>query len=73
MNTPGKILMMLGAFIFIIGAIFTFLNKIPVFKLPGDILIRKNNFTLYIPLATGIVFSLLITFFLNIFFHIFRK
>ncbi|HEX68501.1 MAG TPA: DUF2905 domain-containing protein, partial [bacterium] len=45
--------------------------KIPGFgKLPGDILIKKKNFTFYFPLATCLILSILLTLILNL---IFRK
>jgi len=45
-------------------------DKIPwVGKLPGDIVIKKEKFTFYFPLATCILISLLIT----LFFALFRK
>lgn len=36
--------------------------------LPGDILIRRGNFTVYIPLATSLLLSLILTIFLNLWF-----
>ncbi|MDI3269100.1 MAG: DUF2905 family protein [Bacillota bacterium] len=36
--------------------------------LPGDFLIRRDSFTLYIPLATSLLLSLLLTIFLNLWF-----
>lgn len=37
------------------------------FRLPGDFIIRRGNFTLYFPLATGIILSLVLTIILNLF------
>ncbi|MCH4090513.1 DUF2905 domain-containing protein [Acetobacter sp.] len=41
-----------------------YLQKLPVGRLPGDILIRRQGFTLYLPLATGLVLSILLSFIL---------
>jgi len=39
-----------------------FLDKIPYLgRLPGDILIQKNNFTFYFPLATSILISIILS------------
>ncbi len=54
----GKLLVLLGAVIFIIGLVLIFSPKIPYLgKLPGDIHIKKDNFELYIPLATSLLIS----------------
>ena len=34
---------------------------VPLGRLPGDIVIRRGNFTLYFPLATGILVSVVLT------------
>ena len=67
----GKILILMGAFMALIGGILLLVGKVPYLgKLPGDITIQKKNFTFYFPLATSIVISLLVSLillFLNIF------
>lgn len=66
----GKIFITVGAFFLLIGGIFTLLSKFPIFgHLPGDIIIKKNSWTFYFPLATSIIISLLLTLLLNIFFR----
>jgi len=54
--------MLLGVLLFVAGAWTAWGPKIPFLgKLPGDILIRKESFTIYFPIATCIVLSLLVT------------
>jgi hypothetical protein len=66
----GKLLIFLGIFILILGVFFLFGDKIPFFgKLPGDIIIRKKNFTFYFPIVTSILLSLLI----SLIIYFFRK
>ena len=69
MNDIAKTLIVLGALLILIGGMLVVLGKIPgVGKLPGDILIKKENFTFYFPLTTSILLSIilsLIMFFLN--------
>ena len=66
----GKILMILGGVIFLIGGIMLLAGKIPyIGRLPGDIYIRRENFTFYFPLATGIILSIVLTIVLNLFFR----
>ena len=70
MGALGKMLVLLGVFIILIGLLLMVGDKIPwVGKLPGDVVIKKVKFTFYFPLATCILISLLIT----LFFALFRK
>jgi hypothetical protein len=58
----GRSLIILGIIITVIGIIVTFAGKIPwLGKLPGDIYIRKGNFTFYFPLVTCILLSVFIS------------
>jgi hypothetical protein len=61
MNTGplGKILILTGAAVIILGVVLLFIDKVPLLgKLPGDMIVRKKNFTLYFPLGTMILLSL---------------
>jgi hypothetical protein len=70
MNDFGKILIFFGLVLVAVGLIFLLGPKIPwLGKLPGDITIKKDNFTFYFPLATSIVISILLT----ILFSLFRR
>ncbi len=58
----GKILIFAGVIIAAVGLLFLFGDKLPfIGKLPGDIYIKKKNFTFYFPLATSILLSLIIS------------
>ena len=62
MNELAKGLILLGAVLSAVGLILLFFQKVPFLgKLPGDILIKRENFTFSFPLATSIVVSLLIS------------
>jgi len=66
----GKSLIILGIIIALSGVIITCAGRIPwLGRLPGDIFIKRNNFTFYFPLATSILISLII----SLFFWLFRK
>jgi hypothetical protein len=55
----GKLLIFAGVFIAILGVLFLFGDKISFLgKLPGDIYIKKKNFTLYFPIVTSLLLSL---------------
>jgi uncharacterized membrane protein YkgB len=66
----GKMLILLGVVIIIVGLLLLVGEKIPwIGRLPGDIIIRKKNFTFYFPLATSILISIILT----LLFTLFRK
>lgn len=54
----GKILMTIGVVIFIIGLLMQFIQ---IGKLPGDIVFKKGNTTVYFPIMTSIVLSLVLS------------
>ena len=62
-TTIGKYLIYFGVVLLIIGSSLYFLGKagINLGKLPGDIIIQKENFTFYFPLATSIIISIILT------------
>ncbi|MGC2425098.1 MAG: DUF2905 domain-containing protein [Nitrospirota bacterium] len=58
----GKILIITGAVLLALGAIFLLSGKLPwIGKLPGDIVIHRKNFTFYFPLATSLIASLILS------------
>jgi hypothetical protein len=68
MSGMGKILILSGLLITLAGVVMLFAGKIPwIGRLPGDIYIRKGNFSFYFPLATCIILSLLLTLILRLF------
>ncbi|HYV95178.1 MAG TPA: DUF2905 domain-containing protein [Chitinophagales bacterium] len=58
----GKLFIICGIILVVIGTVLLFAGKIPfIGKLPGDIVIRKGNFSFYFPVVTSIVVSLILT------------
>jgi hypothetical protein len=58
----GKLLVLLGVVLVIVGLALMVAPKIPFLgKLPGDIHIKKDNFEFYFPLATSMVLSLVLS------------
>jgi hypothetical protein len=58
----GKLLILLGVFIILVGFLLLIGEKIPwIGRLPGDIIIRKKNFTFYFPIVTSILISIILT------------
>ncbi len=61
----GRALIVLGLLIAGVGALITF--GLPIGRLPGDITIRRGNFSFYLPLTTSIIASILLTLILSFF------
>lgn len=57
----GKLLIIAGLVLVIIGVLFIFARFIPIGRLPGDIYIKKDNFSFYFPLTTSIIISIILT------------
>ena len=58
----GKLLIFFGIILAVAGILLVFMGKIPWFgKLPGDIYIKKENFSFYFPLATSILLSIILS------------
>jgi hypothetical protein len=62
----GKTLLMLGGVIIFVGLIFMLIDKIGLARLPGDIVIKRENLTVFFPLTTMIIVSIVLTVLLNI-------
>jgi len=62
MQDFGRLLFVVGLVIALVGILITFAGKIPwIGRLPGDILIRRENYTFYFPITTSILASILLT------------
>ncbi|TMC69302.1 MAG: DUF2905 domain-containing protein [Chloroflexi bacterium] len=58
----GRVLVLIGAVILIFGVLLVLADRIPfIGRVPGDITIRGDGWTIYAPLATSIVLSVLLT------------
>ncbi len=63
----GKILIIFGVITVIAGIVMLFSDRIPLLgKLPGDLSFTKGNVHIYLPLATMLVISVLLTLVLNL-------
>jgi hypothetical protein len=62
----GKLLLLAGGVLFLLGAALVLAEKWPgglswLGRLPGDILIKRDHFTFYFPLATSILISVIVS------------
>jgi len=61
MGGLGRVLMLVGALVFLLGAALTLLGRTPIGRLPGDIVVERGNFTVYFPIVTSILLSLILS------------
>jgi hypothetical protein len=63
MTDLGKLLIVLGAILALAGVFLVFLGRtnLPIGRLPGDIFYRGKNTTVYFPLATSLLLSVVLS------------
>jgi hypothetical protein len=63
MQDLGKLLIVFGGILVAAGVIFVLLGRtnVPLGRLPGDILYRGKHTTVYFPLATSILVSIVLS------------
>ena len=64
MTESGKILILFGGIIVVLGLILVLggrLHHLPIGRLPGDIVYRGKNTTVYFPIVTSIVISIVLS------------
>jgi hypothetical protein len=58
----GRALIVLGVVVAVLGIVLVLFDRVPwVGRLPGDVLVRRGNWTFYFPLGTSILLSLILT------------
>ena len=62
-----RFLISLGVAIVLLGVVWWLAERLGFGRMPGDIVVRKKNFTLYVPLVSSVVLSLVVTLLLNLF------
>lgn len=67
-DSLGKLLILFGVVLALVGGLLLLVGKIPwLGRLPGDIVIRRENWSFYFPLTTSIVISVLLTLLFSLF------
>ncbi len=74
MTEIGKLLALFGVVLLLVGIALMFLEKLPlgIGRLPGDIVVKRDNFTFYFPIVTSLLISLILTLILNLIFALKR-
>jgi hypothetical protein len=63
----GRMLLYIGVILVLVGAFFILVARVPWFgKLPGDIVYQREGMTIFLPITTMVLLSLVLTLLLNI-------
>ena len=67
-DSMARMLIVLGVVLALVGGLFLLVGKIPFLgRLPGDIVLRRENWSFYFPLTTSILISLVLTLLFSLF------
>ncbi|MBI4786344.1 MAG: DUF2905 domain-containing protein [Chloroflexi bacterium] len=74
MEDLGKILVLFGVLIAVVGGAMVLIGKVPgIGRLPGDIVIQRDGFSCFFPIVTSIVLSIVLTLVLNVILRILNR
>ena len=57
----GRFLIIAGVILLVLGLLWPWIGRLGLGRLPGDIVIERENFTLYLPIMTSLILSLLLS------------
>ena len=66
MSGLGRLLVLAGAVLAVVGLLFILGDRFGLHRMPGDLVVRKGRFTLYLPIVSSILLSLILTIVLNL-------
>ncbi len=64
-----KTLIIIGLTILVVGLLWSWLSKLPLGRLPGDIVVEREGFRLYFPVTTAVLLRLVA----SLLFWLFRR
>jgi hypothetical protein len=62
-----RTLILVGIAVILVGVLWPWLGKLPFGRLPGDIVVHRDNFRLFFPITTMAVISIVLTLILWVF------
>jgi hypothetical protein len=57
----SRVLILLGLVILMLGIAWPYLSRLGLGRLPGDVVVQRDNFTFYFPIVTCLVLSLVLS------------
>jgi len=67
MDSIAKMIISVGVVLVIIGLLIGLGSKFGIGRLPGDIFIKKGNFSFFFPITTSIIISIILSVLLKLF------
>jgi hypothetical protein len=58
----NRILLALGAILIVAGLLWPWIKSVPLFRLPGDIIIDRPGFKFFLPITTMLIVSAALSF-----------
>jgi len=62
-----RTLIVIGATLVVVGLLWPWLGRLPLGRLPGDLMFDRGGFRLYLPLTTMLLLSAVLSFLLWLF------
>ena len=73
LDSLGRMLMLLGGVLVLLGLLLVLAPKLPFLsRIPGDMVLRRGELTIYFPIVTMLLVSLGLTIVLNVVLRLFR-
>ncbi len=69
----GRALIGLAAVLIVVGGLLILFGKIGFLKLPVDVLLRRGNTSVFWPIATSIIVSVILTILINVVIWLWRR
>jgi len=57
----ARLLITVGVLLVVLGVVWPWIAKLGLFRLPGDIVIERDNFRFYFPITTMIIISVVLS------------
>ena len=73
MGDVGRMILVLGGVLLLVGGALVVGDKLGLGRLPGDIVVERKGFRFSAPIATSILVSIVLTVLVNLFFRFFRR
>ena len=74
LSSLGKLLLLFAVILGIVGLVLILMGRVPFLgKLPGDLVIRRDGVTIFLPIMSSIVLSVVLTVLINLILWILRR
>lgn len=61
MSLVAKVLVVVGVLLVVTGLLWPWVSRLPLFRLPGDIVVERPGFRFYFPLVSSLLISVVLS------------